>query len=96
LITITLPRPPSINALWRSGRRRVHRSPEYTSWLELAALHLAIQRPAKISGHYKLHVDVERPRRRDLDNVGFKAVSDLLVRHGIVKDDSLATEISAR
>jgi Holliday junction resolvase RusA-like endonuclease len=45
-----------------------------------------------------LHVDVERPdqRRRDLDNCSFKAVSDLLVRHGVVKDDSLATEISAR
>jgi len=98
LITLTLPRPPSLNQLWRSGHKHVHRSKAYSDWLELAGWHLARQRPTKIDGEYRLHVDIERPdaRRRDLDNVGFKAVSDLLVGHGVVKDDSLATEISAR
>ena len=87
-----------MNQLWRSGRRCVHRSPEYVAWLEEAGWHLAIQRPGKITGHYKLHVDVERPdnRRRDLDGVAFKAISDLLVHHGIIRDDSDAIEISAR
>jgi Holliday junction resolvase RusA-like endonuclease len=30
--TITLPLPPSVNRLWRAGRRRVYRSRQYEAW----------------------------------------------------------------
>jgi Holliday junction resolvase RusA-like endonuclease len=70
----------------------------YRDWQTEAGWMLKSQHPRRISGNYRLHVEVARPdnRRRDLDNIGFKAVCDLLVKHGVLQDDSLAMEISAK
>ena len=43
---LRLPVPPSANRLWRSGRRRVFRSPEYVAWLVEAGWRSKAQCPA--------------------------------------------------
>lgn len=90
--------PPSQNRIWRSNRGRVHRSSKYTDWLVSSGYEIISQRPANVSGPYRLSVALVRPdkRRRDLDNVGFKAISDLLKSVGVIDDDCNAEMISAR
>lgn len=76
----------------------MRKSNHYVAWIMLAGLELRRQKPANVKGPYRLSVQIARPdkRRRDLDNVAFKAVNDLLVSQGVVEDDSLCEMLSAR
>lgn len=91
---ITIPFPPSTNALWRSvGGRNILSAP-YRKWLTEAHQLVALQRPAKVTGPYRMTVTATRPdnRRRDLSNT-IKALEDLLVKAGVIRDDSDAQSI---
>lgn len=91
---ITLPFPPSTNALWRAVNGRNIMSAPYRKWKALALGELLIQRPAKVSGPYRMTVVATRPDRRirDLSNT-LKALEDVLVTAGVVRDDSDAQSI---
>jgi len=87
---LRLPLPPSVNALYANVPKRGRvRSARYRTWLNAAGWALAEQRPRKVSGDYVLWLWCERPdgRRRDIGNLE-KPISDLLVAHGVVGDDS--------
>ena len=96
---ITLPLPPSVNALYRNrkkdgkGRGRI-KTERYNTWLNAAGWELNQQKPPKVKGNYILWLYCERPdkRRRDLGNL-LKAMEDLLTDLGVIEDDSLAVEI---
>jgi Holliday junction resolvase RusA-like endonuclease len=98
VIKIVLTLPPSVNALWRTTiTGKMYRSPKYTAWRRAAVKDAAIQAGRrKITGPYKLTLEVVRPdkRKRDLDNL-LKAASDCLVEAGII-DDSKCEHIEAR
>ena len=96
-IELSLPFPPSVNALWRSNRGRVHKSERYVKWLRDAGYIALSQHPGGIIGKYKISIQAKRPdkRRRDLDNL-LKPLSDLLVSVGVIEDDSDCEMISAR
>jgi len=95
---IYLPFPPSQNHIWKKTPTGMRISKGYEDWQIIAGLALNKQRPKKITGAYKLTIQASRPdkRRRDLDNIAFKAINDLLVKHGVVEDDSLCEMLSAR
>jgi crossover junction endodeoxyribonuclease RusA len=95
VVTLTLPYPPSQNHIWKRGRTGMYRAPRYMSWLTAAGYALSAQHPGCIRGDYRIKITLGRPdkRRRDLDNTE-KVVSDLLVRHGVIEDDSKAVQIS--
>lgn len=86
-----LPFPPSVNNLFLNVRRggRI-KSPRYRAWIEEAGLLLNSQHVPPHDGNVFITYRVNRPdnRRRDLSNC-VKAVEDLLVTHGIIKDDSM-------
>ena len=94
MIVVDLPFPPSVNRLWRAGRRRVFRSPEYLSWIAEANGCWMQQKPKlkikSIQGHYAVTIIVHRPdnRRRDIGNLE-KVLSDLAQAVGIIEDDYL-------
>jgi crossover junction endodeoxyribonuclease RusA len=92
---VTLPIPPSVNALWRTWRGRVHRSKTYAAWREAAGWELAIQRPARIPGPVTVTIAAGRPdrRKRDVDNLP-KAILDLLQAHQVIADDSQVMKIT--
>ena len=94
IVELQLPFPPSVNRLWRTGRKRVYKSDEYTAWLEEAGWRAKEQRPGAIVGPYVIDIRAARPdkRRRDLGNLE-KAVSDLLESIGIISDDCWAEGI---
>lgn len=95
MVEIILPRPPSINRLWRIGRGRMFRSAEYMAWLDKCEVIIKEAGIAPVKGPYKLFVRAVRPdkRRRDIDNIGSKAINDLLQKAGVVEDDCLCQAV---
>jgi crossover junction endodeoxyribonuclease RusA len=96
VIKLNLPMPPSINAAYANGgnKRGRHKTAAYTTWEHLAGLCVKDIHRAGY-GSYSLSVALRKPdkRRRDLGNYE-KCLSDFLVAHGIVKDDSFCERIS--
>lgn len=104
LIRITISAmPPSANKMrshfFEDGKVQSVKSKNYATWKKEAAWEIAAARPGKISGPYRLYIAVQRDwrskRARDIDNT-IKPISDALVLAGIVTDDSLAEEVSAK
>ena len=100
-----IPFPPSVNGAYRlipvksGGVRRV-KGKKHAEWEVTAQACVSIQRQRqpKIAGRYKIAFTFARPKdghRHDLGNLE-KAPHDVLVRMGIVLDDSLAEEITLR
>lgn len=95
--------PPSANGMrshfFEGGKVRSVKSKAYASWKAAAAWEIAAARPGRIDGAYRLSIAVQRDwrskRATDLDN-RIKPVSDALVAAGVVTDDSLAEEVSAK
>jgi Holliday junction resolvase RusA-like endonuclease len=95
--------PPSANAMRAhfisGGKIQSVKSKIYAAWKKSTAWEMAAARPGKIGGPYRLYIAVQRDwrskRARDIDNT-IKPVSDALVAAGIVSDDSLAEEVSAK
>jgi Holliday junction resolvase RusA-like endonuclease len=87
-VRVELPFPPSQNRLFRQFKGS-HLSENYRKWRDEAGWGMKAQRPGKVSGPVSVSVSLVAPdkRRRDLDNVGFKAVIDLLVTHQIIEAD---------
>jgi crossover junction endodeoxyribonuclease RusA len=96
-VVLVLPFPPSVNNLF-SGTRRRFISKGYKAWKEEAHLALLKQRPLPhIGGKVTCRYSFGRPdkRRRDLGNLE-KAISDCLVEHAVIEDDSLIEEMTLR
>lgn len=89
-VVLTLPYPPSVNALWRRGENGVYRSDRYRTWICAAGNELKAQRPGRVAGPFAIVVELGRPdrRQRDSDNA-LKAVLDLLEAHRVIDNDSL-------
>ena len=92
----TVPTPPSVNALYRNvpGRGRVKTS-RYKTWINAAGWDVRAQKPPPVPDSVAVNYSVPRPkdrRRHDLGNYE-KALSDLLVLHEIIEDDSKIVEL---
>src|SRR5258708_4769936 len=96
MITLRIPLPPSVNALFANvpGKGRV-KTDRYKTWLNAVGWDVVQQRQSPIKGDVTLEIVAGRPdrRRRDLSNL-IKAAEDLLVRHGLIEDDSRVTSLS--
>lgn len=100
---LTLPFPPSVNSLyatnWKTKRR--FKSKRYEAWISAATIKALTQRwqssVPEFTGHVKVVYELGRPdlKRRDVENYS-KAISDFLVYHNILADDSLIHEITLR
>lgn len=98
--------PPSLNHAFptvikykmKHGRRSPYpsriKSAEYKAWATKAGWELNTQSISKISGPYKLDIEIGfRLSRADLDNL-IKPISDLLVSMGATDDDKHMTAVS--
>lgn len=95
-VTLTIPRPPSVNAAYRNvsraggkgtGRVKTARTKE---WEAAAMAAISRQCPRSIAGKYVIEIGVQRPdnRRRDIFNL-VKLIEDVLVKCNVIEDDSL-------
>lgn len=96
-LTVTLPRPPSANNLFRNapGKGRV-KTPVYQAWIQRAGLMLNQQTAEAgcIEGPISLRIVVHKGRA-DLANLE-KGITDLLVSHRLIGDDRNVVEIYMR
>ena len=96
MIRLVLPMPPSVNSAYANGgnKRGRHKTPAYVAWERLAGVGIKDSHRLAL-GSYSLSICLRRPdkRGRDLGNYE-KVVSDLLVAHGVVKDDSLCERLT--
>jgi crossover junction endodeoxyribonuclease RusA len=94
LVQLSLPFPPTTNNLFRNAGRKRVRTAAYDAWFALASTHVKDGHRQNL-GAYCLSICLKRPdkRRRDIGNLE-KAVSDLLVAHGVVRDDSLCERLT--
>jgi Holliday junction resolvase RusA-like endonuclease len=98
-IVIDLPMPPSVNAIWRSARRRVFRSKAYLDWLRAADAELMARRQMpkkKINGPFAAHVTLSRKHARgDLDNHASKVLLDFLQSREFIANDRNCQHLTA-
>ena len=86
-----LPRPPSVNALYRNvvGKGRA-KTKLYKTWIKAAGWELDSQGAVAISGPVSIDIAVSEvggPKTEDLDNKA-KAILDLLVTHKVIEGDA--------
>ena len=88
-ITLTLPFPVSVNAMYMDGKYRRAKSQRYCDWIVDAGYALNKQKPPQIKGQYHIKYAFQEVdgRARDAFNLE-KGVTDLLVTHGVVEGDS--------
>lgn len=95
-IVLHLPFPPSVNHAYANGgkKRGRHKTAAYRLWESLAGLRVKDSHRLALPS-YSLAICLRRPdrRARDLGNYE-KCVSDLLVAHGIVRDDSCCERLT--
>ena len=87
--------PPSANNLFFNGKKGRVKSAEYRLWQTTAGLQLNAQNAKPIAGRVDVEYSVPRNNRRDLGNFE-KALSDLLVKQGIIEDDRKIERIVMR
>ncbi len=96
MIRLVLPFPPSTNNLFSNGGKGHgrYRTPQYKAWEHLASLYIKDSHRLNLEA-YTIAIALNPPdkRARDLDNF-VKAISDLLVAHGVVKDDSYCRKLT--
>ncbi len=87
---LTLPYPPPLSACFSNvpGKGRVP-TVRYRTWTEEALWSIKAQKPVKFNGEVSIYVALVAPdkRARDAGNCD-KAVMDILVKAGVIIDDS--------
>lgn len=93
MIRIELPYPPTTNNLFKNAGKSRVKTLGYKTWLQLASYSIKDSHRQNI-GPYHISIALKRPdmRRRDIGNLE-KAVSDLMVANGVIKDDSLCERL---
>lgn len=91
-VTIELPIPPTLNSMFPDGAKKRGLSQRYRDWRDEAGWHLATQRiqPYCVPVLIDMTIIGGRgfPTSSDISN-RWKAIEDLLVTHGILKDDNV-------
>ncbi len=95
-VSYDLPFPISINGAYKNvpgkGRAKTKR---HISWANVAGVMLKEQKPKRFKVPVEITVYLEERRNADCSNF-FKVVEDLLVDHGVIKDDNLEYVRSTR
>ena len=95
-VSLSLPMPPSTNHLFATFNGKRIKTKPYRDWITEAGWQLHLQRAGGIEGRFSIEVLIPRPARKgkiDLDN-RLKPLLDVLKKHGVIVDDSLAERIT--
>lgn len=104
-ICLDLPMPPSVNSIWRigkrfCGKRQMYLDPEYVKWRANAEKHLmasgVLRGHVTISGEFDAFITLDKTKRRgDVDNRA-KCPLDLCQRIGVIANDKNCREVTTR
>lgn len=95
-VTLQLPKPPSVNRLWRKNPHGgMYLDKGYMAWRNDAARMLLVQRRPRVNGRFTASIIVDAAGRRgDVDN-RIKATLDVLQYCGVITNDSLCDRVTA-
>lgn len=86
-VQLMLPLPPSVNQLYANRKGGRHKTKKYLAWIEEAGWALRSHGERRIEGDIEVvYAFGPRCKQSDLFNRE-KALSDLLVKHGVIEDD---------
>jgi Holliday junction resolvase RusA-like endonuclease len=94
MLNLWLPYPTSVNAMF-AGKTKRYTSADYKAWQAIAGLALNAQSKMLFDCKIAVTYSIKRPldnRKRDLANLE-KGLSDILVKHKIIKDDCLIEKL---
>src|SRR5512147_2262060 len=93
-ISLNLPWPPSVNAIWRKNKRSVYRSSKYVSWIKQASWIAKIGKHQPIKGEFSATIILNPPNKRriDIDN-RVKVLLDLAEKTGLIENDYLCRHL---
>lgn len=81
--------PPTTNKLYANAAKGRRKASNYARWITGMGTELLTQRPAKHHGRVRVRYVFGFPDRRKRDVFNYeKSITDLLVRHGVIPDDS--------
>lgn len=90
----TFPLPPSVNHVWKQGKGRTYKAPEYAKWERLADQYGLLKPRSQLTGDVVAVYACGKPSKRRMDVANReKGISDTLQRWGIIQDDSQITDI---
>lgn len=93
--TLTIPAPPSVNAMFANRKGGRFKTREYKNWLAEAGWMLREQLPDPVPGRVVVTISVERESLlADIDN-RCKAILDLLVLQKVIEDDRWVVGLAA-
>jgi Holliday junction resolvase RusA-like endonuclease len=96
-ISVSLPMPPSLNSIWKYGRKKVYLDPRYRKWKDEAGKMVLVQHAKRklIKGNFTAYIMLDRRKRRnsDCDNRA-KAVLDFMQHVGFVENDKLCDSLT--
>jgi Holliday junction resolvase RusA-like endonuclease len=94
-IHLKLPFPLSVNMLYANRLKSRTKSTRYRTWANAAGWELKAQKQTPLHGWYTMRLCLYEAdkRKRDPGNME-KCISDLLVEHGLVEDDSLCVSVA--
>ena len=96
-LTIRLSQPPpSTNNLFAGNGKRRYRTKAYEAWAKQAGWEINAQPHGKIAGRVTLDIAVQRLRSTSDITNRIKSAEDLLVSLGIIEDDRLVDQCTAR
>lgn len=90
--TIDLPAPPSVNAIWSAGRRRIYKSQIYVDWIHAATSLMWDRKWPRIKGQFEAHIVIDDHVRGDLDN-RHKALLDWAQKMELISNDKHCTRL---
>lgn len=102
MVTLELPYPPSVNAIWRFSGKSAYVSKQYAAWKKHADAAFLEQKSQKtvgtpIKGAFEVTMTFSERQRRwntDLDN-RIKTTMDALQRFGLIENDSKCQKLTA-
>ena len=89
-LVIDCPVPPSLNRLWRIGKKRIYKDPKHARWMREFWFRWLIAKPKgfrMLEGTLEAQILVAPKKKRDADNSA-KALLDAAQQVGIISNDS--------
>jgi Holliday junction resolvase RusA-like endonuclease len=96
VVALSLPVPPSVNALYRNVPRRGRvKTRAYRQWLNSAGWEIQLQRQGCIGAGFEVEITLPLKTRGDIDN-RVKPTLDALTKFGVIRDDRDCRSITVR
>tara|TARA_R110002126_G_scaffold196770_7_gene344709 strand:- start:2366 stop:2782 length:417 start_codon:yes stop_codon:yes gene_type:complete len=89
VIELTLPFPPSVNAIYRPSRGRIIHTQKARDYKKLCAVSIKKNRKVLVPGNVSVIFNFYMPdrRKRDINNY-YKMICDVLTERNIIEDDA--------